>query len=516
LGLIGGGGLHAISGNGPGCRGAFASPDVAEKTLANIRAAVTRAVRQYGDVRPPITRRIEFAPHWRALLDRIPVAYQRQALHRLAAFCSVMGVAPAQVGRETLLGLHAALEAEEFVKTPRRLLKSTITNWNRCVRTVPNWPQIRLTSPFKVVPYTLPLAAFPMSLQAEVQTWASRMTDPDPLDLDAPARPLRPATVEHRILEIRQFASALVHRQDLTPDKITGLAVLFTPERFKAALRFFLDRAGGRPTARLHNSANALRLLARHHCQIDPATLTVLEQLCSRIDPRDGRKMTTRNRARLQQFDDPRNVARLLRFPEQQVAKARKEKNPLRAAKRVERALIVALLIHCGLRIGTLQALEITDFRWTRPDRQGVCHLSVPGRKTKTNRPLAFELTEPVAALLRLYLAHRPRLGGADGPYLFPGQSGGMRSTKALRDGIVQALHREAGLVMHPHLFRHAIAKIAVERDPGAYLAVSRMLGHTTLDTTMAHYLGTEGKAAARHLDRLLAEAADQPLKRQR
>ena len=49
---------------------------------------------------------------------------------------------------------------------------------------------------------------------------------------------------------------------------------------------------------------------------------------------------------------------------------------------------------------------------------------------------------------------------------------------------------------MNPHLFRHAIAKIAVEADPGAYLAVSRVLGHTTLDTTMGHYLGTETKAA--------------------
>jgi integrase len=68
-------------------------------------------------------------------------------------------------------------------------------------------------------------------------------------------------------------------------------------------------------------------------------------------------------------------------------------------------------------------------------------------------------------------------------------------------------MRERAGLEMNPHLFRHAIAKIAVEADPGAYLAVSRVLGHSTLDTTMAHYLGTEGKAASRHLDRLLEGA---------
>ncbi len=86
-----------------------------------------------------------------------------------------------------------------------------------------------------------------------------------------------------------------------------------------------------------------------------------------------------------------------------------------------------------------------------------------------------------------------------------------MRSKNAFREGIERDLHRETGLVLHPHLIRHIVAKIAVERDPGAYVAVSRVLGHTTLDTTMAYYLGTETKAAARHIDRLLEDAKVEP-----
>jgi integrase len=42
---------------------------------------------------------------------------------------------------------------------------------------------------------------------------------------------------------------------------------------------------------------------------------------------------------------------------------------------------------------------------------------------------------------------------------------------------------------------------------------VSRVLGHTTLDTTMGHYLGTEAKAAGRHMDRLLNEAKSKAAK---
>jgi integrase len=78
-----------------------------------------------------------------------------------------------------------------------------------------------------------------------------------------------------------------------------------------------------------------------------------------------------------------------------------------------------------------------------------------------------------------------------------------------MRFAIGETLRKNAGLVMHPHLFRHAIAKIVVERNPDMYVPVSRHLGHKRLDMTMAHYLGTETRAAARHIDRLLRDARE-------
>jgi integrase len=65
-------------------------------------------------------------------------------------------------------------------------------------------------------------------------------------------------------------------------------------------------------------------------------------------------------------------------------------------------------------------------------------------------------------------------------------------------------------LELNPHLIRHAIAKIVIDRDPGAYLSISRVLGHASLSTTLGHYLGTETKAAARHIDQLLIEAKEE------
>ena len=45
---------------------------------------------------------------------------------------------------------------------------------------------------------------------------------------------------------------------------------------------------------------------------------------------------------------------------------------------------------------------------------------------------------------------------------------------------------------------------------PGQYETVRVLLGHRSLDTTLRHYAGLEGAAAARHYDETLRAAARQ------
>ena len=234
--------------------------------------------------------------------------------------------------------------------------------------------------------------------------------------------------------------------------------------------------------------------------------------IAKKLKPRGPRQMSARYRQRLRQFDDPRNVRKLLRFPKDQLARARKENNPFRAAKRVERAVAVMLMMRGGLRQGTLRQMTTHgDISWTRPNFEGVCHLNIPGEKVKNKRPVDRELPPSAAELLRQYLTeYRPRLPGSDGPYLFPGATGGIRARSQFQEGLSNAFLKDTGLELNPHLIRHAVAKIVVERDPGAYLSISRVLGHATIDTTLGHYLGTETKAAARHIDQLLDEAENE------
>lgn len=378
-----------------------------------------------------------------------------------------------------------------------------------CGRQVAGWPGVILSSPFKEEPFSLPLSAFPPSFQADVECWRQRLLDPDLFDPDAPAKPLRPVTVDAYIDMLLRFASALVKEGHASIDQIVGLHELLSIDRYKAGLRFFLARSGKKTTPYVGKIARMLRSIAKHYCKLDEPALKQLELITRNLESRGPRQLTVKNRERLRQFDDPENVAKLLAFPQEERARGLKQKNPVRAAKCFERALAAALFINCTLRIGTLRLIDMTtDLSWVSRK----CFLSIDAARVKNGQPLEFELPEDVATLLQEYIRdHRPKLAGPHGPYLFPGCDGGPRPHSTMRNDFTEVMRKRAGLVMNPHLIRHAIAKIVVERDPSLYAVISRQLGHKRMDMTMQHYLGTETRASGRHINKLLREALADP-----
>ena len=480
---------------------------ISDKRYQNVRSCLAAAVRHHADAPQPITKRIPLIESWQALLGRIEKRSYRMALNRLAAFCSYLETPPDLVDQKVLMGFFEALEAEEIVKNPRRLLKHTIAHWNMCGRQVAGWPDIVLSSPFKQEPISLLLSAFPAVFQADVERW--RQLDPDFLDPDSPAKPLRPVTVAGHVDKILRYAAVLVRQGHAALEEITGLGALVEIDRFKAGLRFFLRRSGNRATPYIANMATLLRSIAKHYCKLDEQALKQLELITRNLESRGPRQMPAKYRERLRQFDDPENVAKLLAFPQEERAHGLKQKNPVRAAKCFERAVAAALFIHCTLRIGTLRQINLTtDLSWA----SGKCFLSIDPTRVKTNQPLEFELPEDVAALLKEYLSdHRPKLAGSEGPYLFPGRDGGPRPDTTMRHDFSDVMRKRAGLVMNPHLIRSAVAKIVVERDPNLYAVVSRQLGHKRMDMTMQHYLGTETRASGRHINKLLRQALADP-----
>ena len=69
-----------------------------------------------------------------------------------------------------------------------------------------------------------------------------------PSDEDAPEKPLAPATLKKRRIQLRELASGLVlSGWDIS--SVNSIAVLVDVEAAKTILRFYLERAGGKRRA---------------------------------------------------------------------------------------------------------------------------------------------------------------------------------------------------------------------------------------------------------------------------
>ena len=489
---------------------AAAELGLTERRWRNVRSNVVSAVRAFGAVPFAITELVPINAEWTDLIARAPVKHLRYGFARLARFCSAMAISPEAVDRATLLGFYEALVAEDLVRDPRTKLKHTIAVWNICHRQAPDWPDIRLASPFERDVITLPLEHFPESFRVDLEAWCARLLSPDPMDPSAPPRPLKAITVNAKTALVLRFASAVVRRKVLPIEEVTDLRVLVTDvERFKGGLRYFLDRFEGQSNAYIAKIADTLRAIAKYYVQVPEEVYDEIESICRRLRPPRNEGLKAKNRERLRQFDDPKNVARLLAFPREEAERGRKLTNPYRAAKCYERAVAVSLLIATCLRIQNLRTIRL-DTDLSRSG--GHCFLSIPRERVKNGMDLDFELPADTVALIDEYLrTHRLHLRGAEGPYLFPGRDGGPRPYTTISQDIETSLRKRAGLTMNAHLFRHATAKIVIERDPGLAFVLSRHLGHKTINMTMQAYLGTEGRAAARSIDRVIKAAMADP-----
>ncbi len=484
---------------------------ISSKRLANIRSLVSQAVVRFGMQRRWITKDIDLAAEWHALMKRAPKREYRWSLSRLACYCSVAGIAPTDVSSQTLLGLHAALEADCTVTKPRGILKQTISIWNMCLKNAPNWPHQKLSSPFKEEPFMFKLEDFPESFQRDVDAWITRMSNPDPLDPNAPLRASRPVTLEGYIMTFRRLGSALVRGGHVTISEVSGLGDLAELENLKTALRHFIDKSNGGNLEYARKMATQMASVAKYHLKLDDKTLSQIEMIKRQLGKQRGPIMGKRNRERLKQFDDPATIQLVLHYPEAEYARAMQIKDPMRRAKGVERALIVSILIFAGVRVKNLRTLHLKN---NIRRSAGRVFLEFAADETKTDTEHTVELPRETIDLLNDFLAeHRAFLPGSDGPYLFPAPDGQARHYSSIRSVISKNLFEQTGIRMSPHLFRHFVAKIVAERKPELLPDVSRRLGHKSFNTTYQSYLGTETPAASRRINAMLTEVIDAPSK---
>lgn len=302
-----------------------------------------------------------------------------------------------------------------------------------------------------------------------------------------------------------ELASALVLRGHAL-ESITGLAVLVVPTNAKEILRFFLERSGGKSTARIHHLACLLKSIGKRWVKLDEPPLEELRAMCRRLAIREN-GMMDKNRGRLRQFDDEANIRTLVSLPEKIIKRLRKsDRGQRKDALQVQFALAIAILLVAAPRIANLTGIRVDQhIKYARPGAKGVTYIVIPGEETKTGEPQEVALPAWLARLLDLFITHyRPRLLDGPSEWLFPNPAGARRSTACFARQIERAVNQHTGLIINAHLFRHLAVKLCHRANPGDMETPRRLLNHRSIQTTQRFYAEFDTQAAHTRYDDIL------------
>jgi len=485
----------------------------------NVISSMTFAFFHVGLISLPGRSKAPLCPAWQTLYGRANRKEFRAGLSRLIRFCSTRGIKPSEVDDSTLNEFLRVLLEESLAKEPARLHRRAIIMWNRAVSMIEGWPQKLLVVPDNKYRWTFDWDTFPENLRSQVDTYFDDRANPDFLVDKWANRPLAEATIQGDRYKLLCFCSALV-KTGSPPETLTDLNVLLKMENVLRGLRFLHDHYGKdkvdprEKTKTVYRIAQILHVIGRDFLKLDDDHQNELKKIGRKLTPPKA-GMTDKNRKRLRQLDDPRNVRRLLDLPACLVRKAKRlDQGRRNDALLVQLALAIDILTVAPLRLGNLARLTLDKhIQRSRPGRNGVVHLVIDAQEVKNNQALEFELPPETVNLLRLYLEeYRPRLTTSDNLWLFPGRGNSFKVPAALGKQISDTVAKEIGLEIHPHLFRHAMAKLFLDQNPGQYEVVRQVLGHSAMNTTVSFYAGGEGVSAARHFDRTILQLRDRSL----
>lgn len=475
---------------------------LAAKTVSNVKTELRFAVRTAlgRQSRSPMPA---LSSEFRALYQAVKGSPLEWQLSRFLRYLSGLRVAPENVDDSHAEAYRRDLEADDDVDRAYYRWRAAVRAWNRAVATVPGWPTRVLRLPAQRRPrWTLREEEFTSPFRDDVEACLARMGRSDPLARRGPKRALRPATLRHRRQQYFKFASAAVF-SGMPIASLTSFAQLVEPQAFTTTAQYLLDRQEGRLTEALHGLVGGMLAVARHHVGVGEEQYDRLREIHAALDPdEEGFRETTRRR--LEQFDDDRNIARLLHLPAYLLRLAHAPKAPCRQRVLLaQMAVAIEILSVAPLRVGNLAGLNLNEhFRRVVADGEEQLILTVPRSDVKNRQDTTYRIAGDSLTTIDAALALYEQRQG----HLFPGRCGAKRRS-SLSEQIKKAIRRYARFDVNAHLFRALAGLHHLRRHPGAFEDIRVMLHDRDSQTVRDHYTSYSDRHVIRHVQESVLQA---------
>jgi integrase len=205
---------------------------------------------------------------------------------------------------------------------------------------------------------------------------------------------------------------------------------------------------------------------------------------------------------------EPGTRSIIMTLPELLLENARDCDDEMLAARMVRTAAMIEILTIAAPRIDNVRTLTIDkSFRRSVNGKNQITHIIVDELNVKNGIPIDKRLPKSSVDTIEVWLHdHRPKLAKPGNRWLFPGDDGTPLSISTVRNWISRAILDFARIEVHPHLFRHFCAWMHLQKYPGDYDGVRRILGHKSIQTSINSYIAFEKDIAAERYDDIVLQ----------
>lgn len=475
---------------------------------ANIRSRVGKALEIAGVKVHRQRRNFKLSPSWEKLVATLSGRDQRD-IRRFAGWCSVREISPHEVSPSTFDAFYTYLDEQMIQRNPRERGHVARRAWNRAIA-LPGSAYHPAATPEPVAKRAIRWEDFPQTLQDEVQAYAARMLEVDPLDEEH--RRIKPVTLDNYLTRLRVMATTLIDA-GIPIDHFQRLADLIDPALVRRAFTLRLNGGEIDDKARKDLGGMAVGALSvARYLGLDDHKKEELKNLAGKVRFRSS-GMCDKNKERLIPLFDPLVRRKLLNLPVRIIDQLSKVKEPtVRQAQQMQMAVLLDLLLHVPMRIRNVSELDLaTNIIPPIAGNVGGWRISIAASDVKNGWAINAELGDELGANLDRYMnVFRPVLAKVPSTALFVGQSGLRKGPSALSKQLAAFVRREIGVTIHAHLMRHLAAHLYLIAKPGDYETVRRLLGHKNIETTVSFYEGLLTDEAFARYDALIAELRKQ------
>jgi integrase len=442
------------------------------KTLSNHKSNLRGALAWYADVKSLPMHGILLSPLWAPLRAKVPDRFRRERLSGLIRFASAKAIEPAEVDEEVFDDYMKYRAETTALATDNAARRKIARAWNACAEDIPGGPKQRLIEPPVKSLTLIPWERFPEQLRQDIENYLEGFKKVRRGSRGKRIRPCKPSTIDTRRRELQAFARMAV-KQGHPVESLSSFSDLLDPDLVEEVLEAYWEENGEEPRIWTIDMAWKLHSIARETKCLPDSDLERLDEFRAAIEEHRDGGITEKNLKVIRAVLTEGVWDKVVQLPRALMAEARLDRHsaPMKAAVNASVAVAIAILSIAPVRLGNLIRIKLDENLIKPGGIDGPYWLVFPKEDVKNRVQLQHKILPEVSDMIDEYINDfRPiLLRGSNGLWLFPGETGGVKSSRLLSVQITDRVYKATGLRLTAHQFRHAAAAIFIKAFPGQY-----------------------------------------------